>query len=147
MHCVGCGNKISWDGTGILCYTCPCEGTLFADDTQGKIAIPASLVMAALSKRNLPHINYYLGCSNYTSAEKGAVVDRLKQLGATWAWECDECRLRFAMRMMMHVQEGLYRFELHPELKMMIETKLPAEFKLLNQSAGPKSKNPKTVNG
>jgi len=113
-RCVGCGRKIPWDGRGLFAYTCPCGATVFVDEER-HIAYPASFYYA-LSGHSIPHIDYYLGISNYVSAKKEQVYQILKKLGAVWSWECPECRERFLKRKRMEVREGLIRIPLHPEL-------------------------------
>ena len=120
FHCVGCGRSISWDGSGYFAYTCPCGATLFADEN-GKFAMPASLVIAIHDRREPPHIDYYLGKSNYVSMEKQKAYEMLRSLGAKWSWECPQCRDKVAERTLMEVHNGFYHFSLHPELKNLIE--------------------------
>jgi hypothetical protein len=120
FHCVGCGSQIPWDGRGLFAYTCPCGATLFANEN-GKFAVPASLVRAIHEGRELPHLDYYLGKSNYVSLEKQKAYEFLRSLGAKWSWECLQCREKIVERTLMEVREGFYRFGLHPELKNLIE--------------------------
>ena len=119
FHCVGCGRTIPWDGKGLFAYTCPCGATLFADE-DGKFAWPVSLITAISEHREPPHIDYYLGRSNYDSAEKQKAVEFLRKLGARWSWDCDECRGKIVERTLMEVREGFYHFDLHPELKKLV---------------------------
>ena len=122
FHCVGCGRPIPWDGKGCFAYTCPCGATLIADEN-GEFALPVSLVMAMRDKKEPPHIDYYLGKSNYVSMEKQKAYEMLRSLGAKWSWECPHCRDEVVERTLMEVREGFYRFGLHPELKNLIERK------------------------
>ena len=119
IHCVGCGTIIPWDGTGTFAYTCRCGGTLFADSA-GTLYPPASLVLTLAGKRELPHIDYYLGISNYVSIEKQRIYEEFRKLGAKWSWECDICKERFLKRKKMELKEGLIVSELHPELKKLL---------------------------
>lgn len=121
-HCVGCGTPIGWDGKSLLAYTCHCRGTIFAS-SEGKIAPPASLLLSIATGKELPHIDYYLGISNYNSTEKEAIYKILSEKGAVWSWDCtdEKCRKRFLERVKMEVQEGFIRFELHPALKAAID--------------------------
>ena len=118
-HCVGCGSPIPWDGTGVFSYTCRCGGTIFADENHAP-ALPASLVIAIYEKRELPHIDYYLGISNYVSAEKQWMYEELKKHGAIWSWECEKCRERFLKLRKAQLDAGLFRFALLPELKALL---------------------------
>lgn len=119
IHCVGCGQMIPWDGTGLFAYTCRCGATLFAD-SNGNLIPPASLVLAIVGKRELPHIDYYIGYSNYVSIEKQKVYDELRQLGAKWSWECEHCKDHFLERKRMELKEGLLHIELHLDLKKLL---------------------------
>lgn len=119
FHCVGCGGSIPWDGTGLFSYTCSCGATLFADQSH-RLSFPASLIMAIHEKRKIPHIDYYLGFSNYISEEKQACYEELRKLGAIWSWECSQCKERYLKRKKMQIQNNLIRMELHPELKALI---------------------------
>jgi hypothetical protein len=120
FYCVGCGKPIPWDGKGLFAYTCPCGATLFADEN-GKFAWPASLIKAIFEHGEPPHIDYYLGRSNYDSPEKQKAIEFLRRLGARWSWECNECRRKIVERTLMELHEGFYRFNLHSELKKLIE--------------------------
>lgn len=119
-HCVGCGNPIPWDGKGLFAYTCRCGATLFADENQTP-ALPASLIKGVVEGLELPHLDYYLGISNYVSAEKQQAYEELQKLGSTWSWNCDKCKLKTLKRIRAEVKEGVIRFELHPELKALLE--------------------------
>lgn len=120
FHCVGCGRSIPWDGTGIFAYTCACGANLFATD-KGYISFPASLAMAKEGKIEIPHLDYYLGISNYVSAEKQKAYDDLRKLGSVWSWECDECRERYLKLRKAQLKEGFFRFELLPELLELLK--------------------------
>jgi len=119
FHCVGCGRPIAWDGKGTLCYTCPCGATLFADENHN-FALPSSLVIGVVEGRELPHIDHYLGRSNYVSAEKQRAYEDLRKLGCIWSWECKKCKGELLKRTRLEIKEGFIRFELHPELKALL---------------------------
>lgn len=118
-HCCGCGRPIPWDGTGLFSYTCRCGATIFADQNH-KPAFPASLIIAIHEKREIPHIDYYLGFSNYVSVEKQALYEEFRKLGCLWSWECSRCKDRFLERKRMQIKEGFLHIELHPELQKFL---------------------------
>ncbi len=89
--CIGCNNKIGWDGKGILCYTCPCGGHIFYDDKSGRLAPPSSLAIAIAEKRELPHLDYLIGNSEFTSPLKERLTKELMDLGAIWMKDCPQC--------------------------------------------------------
>ena len=91
FHCVGCDSSIDWNGKDSFCYTCPCGGHIFYDDTL-KLAPPASLVIAIYEKRDLPHLDYLVGNSNFTSPLKEKLIEELKSLGAVWMKDCEQCQ-------------------------------------------------------
>jgi len=124
FHCVGCGIEIAWDGTGLWSYTCPCGATLFADENH-QFAFPASLIIGLHEGRELPHIDYYLGFSNYISEEKQQAYEFLKSKGAIWSWDCPQCRERYLERKRMQIQHGFLgkHIQLHPNLEKLLEAK------------------------
>lgn len=102
IRCIGCGNIIagdinpgmSWD------YTCPCGSHLFTFD--GKLSMPASLISYLAYKQygndsplgvqeSVPHIEYYIGYSEYSDDIKKYVLDQLKLAGSISENECQEC--------------------------------------------------------
>lgn len=121
-HCVGCGVELAWDGKGLFSYTCPCGATLFADENH-RFAFPASLIIGLYEGRELPHIDYYLGWSNYTSEEKEAAYKFLREKGACWSWECDKCCERYLKRKRMEIKEGFLakHIQLHPDLEKLLK--------------------------
>ena len=119
FHCIGCGRSIPWDGKGLFSYTCGCGATIFANDEHIP-ALPASLVLAIHAGRKPAHIDYYLGISNYASAEKQWMYEELKKHGAVWSWECEECKDRFLKLKKAQLDAGLLRIELLPELKALL---------------------------
>lgn len=116
MKCLGCGAPINWDGKSLFAYTCPCGATILYDETTGYHP-PASLIIGLHEKRELPHIDYYLGKSSHTSLEKEGAYKFLREKGCIWSWECDQCRERVIDRTVMEIANGLYAFEVHPSLK------------------------------
>jgi len=121
MKCLGCGGEILWDGKGVLAYTCPCGATVFYDEEIDGYYIPVSLLRVMALGEEVYHIDYYLGKSNHTSPEKDAFYEKLRQMGAIWSWECPQCRERVVRTTALKVEEGFYRYELHPELKALVE--------------------------
>jgi len=93
IKCVGCDTQIPWDGTGILSYTCPCGATIFYDET-GRWFLPARLIMALAEGRELPHLDYLVGESDHTSFIKEKLIEELREKGAIWVKECEQCRQR-----------------------------------------------------
>ena len=91
-RCIGCDSQIGWDGEGTLCYTCPCGGHIFYDDKSARLAPPASLVIAIHEKRDLPHLDYLVGKSDFTSPLKERLIEELKSLGAIWMKDCKQCQ-------------------------------------------------------
>lgn len=98
FKCIGCDSIIGWDGKGMFCYTCPCGATVFYNDEDGKLAPPASL-FRAINKKKLfpgevltPHIDYYVGDSDYTSEIKERFIKELLDLGFIWMKDCEQCQ-------------------------------------------------------
>jgi len=123
LHCVGCGSIIPWDGKGLFAYTCICGGTVFADD-MGRMYFPASLIIDLYEGKELAHIDYYVGISNHMSREKQELIEFLKANGATWSWECPQCRGKIVKHIALQVKLKLIRFQLHPELKKLVEEEI-----------------------
>jgi predicted RNA-binding Zn-ribbon protein involved in translation (DUF1610 family) len=117
-HCVGCGLIIPWDGRDALAYTCQCGANLIANN-KGEYSLPTSLLLG-LKK---PHIDHYLGISNYCSSEKNRAYEQLKKLGCTWTWECEDekCRINFLRMKKMQKHAGYIKFQLHPDLDAILE--------------------------
>jgi hypothetical protein len=126
MKCLGCGGSIPWNGRGVFAYTCSCGATIFYD---GKTSIhpPASLVIGLAKKRELPHIDYYLGKSSHTSHEKEEMYDFLRSKGCVWSWECERCKFRTIERIVYEVANKIYRFGIHPALKEAIAQAIEKE--------------------
>ena len=134
MKCLGCGSDIGALGdTVVLSYTCPCGATIFYEPPlhfqtgslfvkEGvKILIPISLPRSIVEKRDLPHLDYYLGKSAHTNEDKERFIEILRGLGAVWSWECQECSGHVAQKTRMELGRGVYRFPLHPELAKLVE--------------------------
>jgi predicted RNA-binding Zn-ribbon protein involved in translation (DUF1610 family) len=119
MKCLGCGQDIPWDGKTMFCYTCPCGATIFIQEEN--LYPPASLVTKISNRQELSHLDYYLGKSNYTSPEKEDFYKLLRKLGATWSWECPDCKEGFLQRTKMEVENNLYPLQLHPELAKILK--------------------------
>lgn len=119
MHCVGCGGKISWDGSGMFSYTCPCDATIFADDTTGRIAIPSSLVLQLHKGEAITHLDDLVGVSDYQSPEKEQLINELRSRGFTWMEECEQCRRDGTLR----------RYQQHRELNEALKQSM-ARFRL-----------------
>ena len=90
MICLGCGRDIPWDGRGTFCYTCFCGATVFVGDRG--LALPVSLGLGLARGRALAHMDNYVGVSSYPSEQKRDFIRLLRARGATWSWECAECR-------------------------------------------------------
>ncbi len=96
--CVGCDRTILWDGEGTFCYTCQCGATLFYETVTLNPVMPASLIAAINTLHELgvkpasPHIDYYLGDSNYTSGIKDLFIKVLLEMGFVWMKDCEQCK-------------------------------------------------------
>lgn len=90
-RCIGCDKEIGWDGKGTLCYTCSCGAHIFYEDHLWQLAPPASLVIAIHEKKDLPHLDYLVGKSDYTSSLKERLIEELKSRGAIWMKDCKQC--------------------------------------------------------
>jgi len=121
MRCLGCGGEIGWDGKGAFAYTCPCGATIFYDEEIDSYYIPISLTRLMVLGGEPPHIDYYLGKSAHTGPEKEMFYELLRDLGAIWSWRCPQCRERVVRTTALEVEEGFYRYELHPQLKALVE--------------------------
>lgn len=104
----------------MFAYTCPCGATVLATETHQAV-LPASLAMAVKTRRELPHVDDYLGISNHVSTEKQVVYEMLRRLGSVWSWECDECRGRLLALRKEQLESGMIRFELFPDLKRLVD--------------------------
>ncbi len=96
--CAGCDSIIPWDGKGSFCYTCQCGATLFYEVETLNPVMPASLIRAINALHELgiepksPHIDYYLGDSNYTSVLKDLFIKVLLEMGFIWMKDCEQCK-------------------------------------------------------
>ena len=90
-RCIGCDRIIGWNGKGTLCYTCVCGAHIFYNDETGQLAPPASLIIAMHEGRDLPHLDYLFGRSDFTSPLKERLITELKSLGAVWMKDCPQC--------------------------------------------------------
>lgn len=98
IRCVGCGTQSLMRIAGALAFTCWCGSRIFM--CNGQIQYPASLVLYLLSqehgiamgefyRKEVAHIEYYLGYSDYMDDVKKRVLDSLKLAGAISMLECD----------------------------------------------------------
>ena len=105
IRCIGCGDIIAGDVEikGGWDYTCSCGGHLFTFD--GKLSIPSSLLTYIAYKNygdksplgtrvSVPHIEYYIGYSDYMDYAKKCIMDQLKFIGAISMEDCqdEECK-------------------------------------------------------
>jgi len=92
FHCIGCGRKIAWDGHSPFSYTCACGSHIFVSDETGHYSWPGSFLLALRDKRELAHLDYLVGNSEYTSPEKEGCIAALRDYGSIWMRECEQCR-------------------------------------------------------
>lgn len=110
FKCAGCDSHIPWDGKGNFCYTCPCGAHIFYNGETGQLALPASLVIALHQKRNIPHLDYLVGESGYTSPFKEELILELVEKGAVWMKDCPQC-----------LQDGTYQRKLDRDKHLALE--------------------------
>lgn len=91
-RCIGCDKGISWDGTGLFSYTCPCRATIFWNEETGQISMPASVVIGISKGKTLPHLDDLVGNSDFTSPQKTGVIEELSAQGFIWMRECEQCK-------------------------------------------------------
>ena len=91
FHCVGCGNSIPWDGTGLFSYTCRCGGNIFVSEDD-RPSFPASVLIQMCKKKPVTHLDDIIGVSDYTSPEKDGFIAILQGRGFTWMEECEQCK-------------------------------------------------------
>ncbi len=101
--CVGCNKAMSWDGKGIFCYTCPCGSHIFYSE-DGSVSLPVSALLTIGRKSELPHLDYLVGTSDFTSPVKESMIVALRAKGAIWMRECQKC-----------LQDGTYQSVLDRE--------------------------------
>lgn len=111
FKCVGCDTNIGWDGEGVFCYTCPCGAHIFYDNENGSLAPPASLVFALKLGRPLPHLDYLVGESDHTSAIKERLISELREKGAIWMSECEQCQKDGTLQRKLEREKALAVFE------------------------------------
>ena len=142
MKCLGCGkdvgelaatlSSVAERGYPTIAY-CSCGSTVFYEPPlhfqtgnlqvgiDNKILIPVSLPRSLAEKRDLPHLDYYVGKSSSTCEDKERFIKILQGMGACWSWECSECRTHVIEKSRREVKEGLYPLPFHPELQKLIE--------------------------
>ena len=120
VRCIGCNNKLHTDISGGWCYTCPCGAQVFEMD--GELSYPVSLAaylgskkygiaMGEAYRKDVPHIEYYVGYSDYTDKAKEDFIQSLKMVGSISEEECDtkECvqqRKQFRKELIEIIKEG-----------------------------------------
>jgi len=121
MKCLGCGIYLMPDEEihGILALTCRCDATFFITD-DGKPMPPVSFIRFIAEGREPPHIDYYLGKSNFWNPQKEEIFQVLKNHGAVWSWECPKCKDRVIERLRAEKKEGFILYELHPDLAKLV---------------------------
>lgn len=107
IRCVGCGNIIGGDIDirSTFAYTCSCGANLFTFD--GRLALPSSLITYLAYQKygkssplgvqtSIPHIEYYIGYSEYMDDTKKYFIEQLKLAGSIPEDECQdkECKRR-----------------------------------------------------
>ena len=92
FRCVGCNGVIPWSGKGLFSYTCGCGGHIFYDEETNGLAPPASLGIAIHEKKELPHLDYLVGESVFTSPLKERLIKELMSQGAIWMKDCEQCK-------------------------------------------------------
>ncbi len=100
LYHVGCGTALfdseQADGMALACRCGADAPIVVADleDESGRISVmPASLYAAASNKeRQVPHIEYYLGFSEFDCPAKRAIEAGLREMGAVSFSECPEPR-------------------------------------------------------
>lgn len=117
FRCVGCNTSIGWNGQGILCYTCPCGSHTFYNDETMKLVLPGSLVLAIYKERGLPHLDYLIGESDFTSPLKERLVEELKTEGAIWMKDCKQCLEDGTYQRRLDIEKALAILEAETILK------------------------------
>jgi DNA-directed RNA polymerase subunit RPC12/RpoP len=108
--CIGCDREIGWDGTYDFDYTCPCGSHAFYDENTGDISFPMSYAMAKESGTDLPHLDYLVGKSSYTSILKENIIKFLQSQGAIWMKDCPSC-----------LKDGTYQAECDREKRLAVK--------------------------
>ena len=117
IRCIGCNAVILWDGKGLFSFTCPCKSTIFYNDELGQFVLPASLVMALLLGKDIPHLDYLIGESDYTSPAKEAITRVLKASGSIWMKDCEKCRQSGAYQRKLEREKHLALLEVERIIK------------------------------
>lgn len=103
LYHVGCGHRLvtrEQVERGMMAIACRCgaNGPIVVTDLEDPNpscdVLPASLVNAALRKRTPPHLEYYLGLSDFTCPAKQAWERRLREQGSISFRECTESGCR-----------------------------------------------------
>lgn len=90
LYCVGCGERMfDYDG-GALSYTHSCGSLVFITE-DGNIFFPASFVLDMEKKEEKPHIDYYLGTSDFMDNLKRHLIGLLLKKGFVWKKDCKDC--------------------------------------------------------
>lgn len=90
--CIGCDNLVSWDGKSTFCYTCGCGATIFYNEEDKHVALPASLIIGMSGGQTLPHLGDLVGESSHTSPIKEKLIAELREKGFVWMHECEQCK-------------------------------------------------------
>lgn len=96
LYCVGCGRTVCASKPGqVLAISCVCGANAPILHTKdGHWAPPASFVLATGAM--LPHLEYYLGFSDYQSPLKTKATRMLRAMGAISYTECTDAHCREA---------------------------------------------------
>ena len=92
FKCLGCDRDIGWDGKGMFSYTCVCGSRIFYQMEGKYLAFPSSLILSITAHRQVPHLNYLIGESDFTSPLKEKLIKELRSKGSIWMEECDQCK-------------------------------------------------------
>ncbi|MBA7676170.1 hypothetical protein ES703_84411 [subsurface metagenome] len=69
-----------------------CVYRVFYEAETGKLALPASFILNAVVRRQLPHLNDLVGESDSTSPLKEKFIEALRARGYIWIEECEQCK-------------------------------------------------------
>ena len=92
LRCIGCDENLPGDGKENFRDPCSCGATIFYNPETGLLALPHFLGIALLLGKGLPHLDYLIGESDYTSPAKQAMTRALTASGAIWMKDCEQCR-------------------------------------------------------
>jgi hypothetical protein len=90
--CIGCDNIIPWDGKTVFSYTCGCGATIFYNEDDGKLTMPASVVINISRGIAKPHLNDLVGEADCSTPIKIKVIQDLVDKGFIWKEECAQCK-------------------------------------------------------